>query len=415
MILRCATAALGLLLAVACAGRSARPDALADRFARADARRARELAPDLYARAERARADAQRTPDSERATRSDRELATKLLLAAAIAEAERIENDRAAAAAEARVAEARHARARIERERREIERQLQSEQSARAERAQAARAFGTVPQTAEELSGGRAERQAAQTREGEFLLRRAQLTLAAALALGLTEARGTEVAAAIAAVERGASNADARMLAAAHAALREADRALGEARTLRAASGAKAAASTSTASTAAGASSASANAAAGASSASASTATTTTVNGAEPDIQTAPAASAEETAALIEMASERGLAFVATARGALCDVAPLFAQSGQPTALGRTRLAQLAAVAAAHPHGAILIESAAGVQATGAARKARARAERVERELAAATSSARVQLADGAADAAAGSVQVLFTAYRARP
>jgi hypothetical protein len=193
--------------------------------------------------------------------------------------------------------------------------------------------------------------------DAAFLLRRAALLLAAASSLGLPETRAREVAASIELARRATPAAS---LAVARDALRRAETALGEARALPDGSG----------------------------------------------------ASAEETAALIEMARERGLAAELTAGGVALGLASLFREgSAQLDARGRERIAHVAALAAAHPHGAIAIEypAADGVGGASAHRLAHARARQVERRLAA-SARARVQVV--AAPGGAGvSPRLVFRAY----
>ena len=85
-------APLLLTVAVACAAPAANPSGPGDPFTAAAALEAAERAPDFFARAERARADADRA--SGAAAAADHRTRARLLLEAAIAEAQRIELDR---------------------------------------------------------------------------------------------------------------------------------------------------------------------------------------------------------------------------------------------------------------------------------------------------------------------------------
>jgi hypothetical protein len=208
--------ALGaLLLAASCAAPAVRPARSIEGFAEADVQRAERLAPDLYGRAQRAHAEALAAPDGDREARADLERKTRLLLSAAIAEARRIELERAGAAAEARAAGALEKRALLVQERLALEQELRREQSARTERAHAARVF----------EGGGSKKTRAE--DAAFLLRRATLLLAAAIGLGLPEADAAQVASSIEAARRAKP---AGSLAAARDALRKAESALGAAR-----------------------------------------------------------------------------------------------------------------------------------------------------------------------------------------
>ena len=89
-------------------------------FAQADAQRAKQDAPDLYARAERAYQDARSAGATTRAPITTTR--ARILLEAAIAEADRIALERAATAADIRAEQAVLQRAELERERLDLER-----------------------------------------------------------------------------------------------------------------------------------------------------------------------------------------------------------------------------------------------------------------------------------------------------
>jgi hypothetical protein len=203
-----------------------RPDVLEARFAEPDARRARAEAPDLHARAERAWRDA-RSTRNDAATRADHQTRARLLLDAAVAEADRIELDRVAAAAEARYASAIEARADVERQAFDVSREIAREQAARVARAEAERA--SRRDEIDRTSRGRPkEREVMRAQLAEQLRRRALLTLAAATALGLSDQRSLDLEQTIARGEHSPTGTTA--LAAARAAMAAAERALADAR-----------------------------------------------------------------------------------------------------------------------------------------------------------------------------------------
>lgn len=296
----CAALVCVLLLGLGCAAAPKHGEALSASFERPDAQRARELAPDLYARAERALADARAARDT--GTRADHAARARLLLLAAIAETERIELERAAGQADERSERALAERAAVERERLALEQRAARERAALLARAQAERVFASPSATAV-------------ASDVQFVRERARVTLAAAVGLGLGESEARKVEQRIDEAEQRSHTKDAG--AAAERALAAAERALG---TVRA--------------------------------------------------NTAP--SAEQRAALIEMAQARGFAPASLARGVAIPLGAVFAPGGaQPTASGLRRLRQLAALAAAHPQGTILIErttDAGAPHALGAAR-----------------------------------------------
>jgi colicin import membrane protein len=325
------------------------------RFAQTDAQHARELAPDLYARAERAWQDAKRATEPDAAL--DHETRARLLLAAAVAEAERIVLDRAASAAEARYTEALEQRAELERTRVELEQAAARDRAALDARAEAARVFQRA-EPAQRGAHGAAERDAQRASDAEVVRRHALLMLAAADALGLSGERSNQLALTIAAAEHAANGAAA--LEAAHAALAAVERALGDARKAR---------------------------------------------GAIP--------TQAEIAALVALAQERGLEAQASPQGVVVALDGVFATgSAQLTAVGRPKLDQAAALARAHPHGSIEIVVPAGAHAAGARSIAGARAERIARILRTATDPARLQAQfPTAIERSADHVQLVFAAY----
>jgi hypothetical protein len=349
-----------LWLAAGCAASATTQhvDALRARFAQADALRARQLAPDLYARAERAWQDAKRAGEPDSA--ADHEARARLLLAAAVAEAERIVLERAASAAEARATRAQQQRAQLERERVELEQAAERDRAAQSGRADAARVFQRLETREQEHSArGAVEREAQRARDAEVVRRHALLMLAAADALGLERQRSDRLAQTIAIAEHAANGT--ALLAAARAALAEAERALGDARKARG---------------------------------------------------TTPTQA--ESAALIALAQERGLEAQASPRGVVVALDSLFvAGSAQPTALGKFRLEQSAALVRAHPHGAVEIEvPAGGTDSAGARSLARARADQIAHALRGATDAGRLQVRfPSTVERSAEHAQLVFAAY----
>ena len=173
--------------ALGCASTSTTGSSLDAKFAGSDARRARELAPDLYAEAEHARDDA-RVADDDAVQRDAIDRAS-LFLDAASAEAERIQFDRERARIDAAIERAvseqvEHTRARLA-----AEAETARAEAARLARAEAQREFDRS--TDQEFKRTKkSERERVYAASAAFLLGRAELVLAAAIALGLpAEAR----------------------------------------------------------------------------------------------------------------------------------------------------------------------------------------------------------------------------------
>jgi hypothetical protein len=210
-------ALLAVIVSAGCATTPVRSDPLAARFHSEAALQARATAPDLYARAQHALSDRAQASNAEaRLQHAER---AALLLDAAIAETRRLSAARAAASAEAHWARAVDQRAQLEQQRQALEAQLERDRAGRLTdaRVQRARAPGVNPGNALPT------RQAA-----EVLHERALLVLAAATAFGLDPERGAALELTIA---RAAQTPDAgARLGATRAALREAERALREAR-----------------------------------------------------------------------------------------------------------------------------------------------------------------------------------------
>jgi hypothetical protein len=340
----------------ACTGAELRPnrqDALD--FARADVLSASRGAPDLFARAERARADALAAEDEEE--RGEHAERARAWLAAALAETRRIELMRATSAAEARVVAAETRRAELERSRMAFERAAALEVAAASAREQLARALQRAE--ADGLGDGAPARGLDESRlqAAEVLRVRARIVLAAAVALALPAERASTVAAALA--QRPVRRTPAQGLREARAALELAERALGEARALSAG----------------------------------------------PD--------AQERAALLELARERGLEPSETVRGVVFAL---------PNALGGARLerdariwlSRIGAVLRAHPHGPVQLEVVPDADSSAEARRAAsARGARIATLLAAGTARERLSVRELSAGSNAALVLPAYAAAAA--
>ncbi len=184
---------------LACSGVQHKPasglDAL---FVAADLARVRALTPDFLERAEAVRRSARNEANAER--RADDERRAALLLRAAIVEADRIELDRKAAAAERRNASAVAATALASAARRAAEDELARIASEQREESGSEAAFAEVLAASACEASTTLQCRDVRKRAAAFLLRRARLTSAAAQALGadaaaLEEASGKRLAA----------------------------------------------------------------------------------------------------------------------------------------------------------------------------------------------------------------------------
>ena len=317
-----------VLLVAGCAG--APPSAVettAERFRAPEAETARERAPDIWAQADRARQEAeeaQRSGDSRAA--ADHATRARLLLAAAIAEADRLEVE------ERRLEMEEQARALEEQTSRDVTArlELQAEMGRRASARVAAQQAAMAFQRAAEDEGRRYratndERARLHREAADILLRRATLVLSAAEAMGATPARAAQVTDVIEEAEQ--TDEPALRMQRAHDAVRGAFVALGEARASR--------------------------------------------EGPAPD----------EIAALREAASQAGFTVEQDDRGVVVRADGIFAgRAARPSPAARRRLAQLAAIVAAHPHGPVQVHSF--VPGAALRRQADARAATVATELA---------------------------------
>jgi len=259
------------------------------------AKLAARLAPDLYARAQEAKASASRASGD---AREDLEQAAELWIEAAYEEADRITLERKRREHEARSERAQLARAEVDRTRLTIEAETRREQAARLARAEAVKMLAMA--AGDEQARDR-NQEPAHAEVAAWLASRAELTLAAARALGLAEA---DAAAAEAALLRARKAKKERRLEDAQAALAAAERAVGDARALR------------------------------------------------------PAATGDERDALLEMATERSLSATRDPRGVVLELRAAFTPgTAKLTGAGRAQLAHLLAIARAHPHGPIHIEA----------------------------------------------------------
>jgi hypothetical protein len=201
-------------------------------FAGDAAKRARTLAPDLYAEADRARHEASRAKGP--AARREHEETAHLFLAAAVAEGERIDLDRERARLDAEVERLVAARVEHERARLAAEAQLGRRDAARAARVESASVLD--PRAYEGTTRSRAEREQADRAAAAFVLDRAELLLAAATALGLPDETRVEARGVIDGARNAGASAHAG-LRRARLALAAAERALATARNARPAAG----------------------------------------------------------------------------------------------------------------------------------------------------------------------------------
>ena len=314
------------------------------RFAPSQARAAQRGAPDLFARAERARADALAADDAD--ARAEHARRARFWLAAALAETQRIAQARAAGAAEARVAAAELERARLERARVELE--AEARRAAAAE--QARERLLAALERAELDAVGESVRDARLDPEREqaaaALLARAELLWSAAVALGSSAQRTQPASAArpgssgIAPALRGgasSSGSPQRRLAQALAALQQAESALGDARGQRA------------------------------------------------------GPSAEERAALLELARDRRLEPEATSRGVVFALERMF-EGGRIAREGQLVALRLAHVLRAHPHGPVQLEVVPCASGASERRQGEQHGKALAARLAGATERARLRV-----------------------
>ncbi len=280
------------LALTACAGQAPSPQEPHELSGAEREQRAAKLAPDLYARAQEAYASAERASGD---ASDDLELAGDLWLEAACEEADRIVLERKRREHEGRIEAAQLARAQLDRTRLDIEAAVRHEEAARIARAEAMKvlALAAVDERARPNDDSTHHQVAA------WLVSRAELTLAAARAMGLPEAEAAPVTTAI-----GRARKAKLKIEDARTALAAAERAIGRARSLRG------------------------------------------------------AVTEDERAALLEMAHERSLSATRDPRGVVLDLRSAFAPgTGKLSASGRGTVAHLLAIARAHPHGPIHIEA----------------------------------------------------------
>ncbi len=246
---------------------------------------------------------------------------------AAIAEAERLALEEERLAVEADEAETQLAHGRAVRRREEILLEVRRIEAARIAAAEAAAAFERAAEDEGRRYRGRADERAALHREAAGVLaRRAHLLLAAAQAQG---AGAERVATVNQLLERAdAENDAAQKLRLTERAVRDALRALGEARRRR------------------------------------------------------PAPTMDERAALIEEADQAGFSVEQRDRGLTVIVAGVFRRGGaSPTGRGRRRITRLAALIQAHPHGPVQVHAHGSGSAAARRRTSTARADLATRLL----------------------------------
>lgn len=185
--------ALALLALVGC-GPAKPSETLRELFDTPEAEQARERAPDLFADAHRARDETARAQGAEdEVAAADHATRARLLLAAAVAESERIALEERRLAAEARTRRAIARARRDEVARREVLRGLELELAARVAEEQGRVAFTVATEDeARRYRATAAEREQMHREAAAFLEQRARLVLAAAEAMG---ADAAEVAA----------------------------------------------------------------------------------------------------------------------------------------------------------------------------------------------------------------------------
>lgn len=316
---------LSACLLAACGGsRPAPASVLTERFDAPEAEEAARRAPDLYAAAERARVAAVRADEEgDREVAEDHATRARLLLDTAIAETERLalESQRVRVEAEARELTLEYGRSVVARD--QILEDVRRRAAAAVAGEQAAAAFEQAVVDEGRRYRGRSEERAALHAEALGILgRRARLLAAAASAL---EAPAEDIAAVTALLDRAAAagNTPAK-LELTESALRAALAALGNAR--RRASG----------------------------------------------------PTADERTSLIEAAGDAGFVVEQGDRGVTLRLPNIYAGAGAaPSPAGARRLGRLAAILAAHPHGAVQVAAyAASGAGAGRRRAAAARATR---------------------------------------
>lgn len=347
------------LVLVACGGTTP-IETIDERFEAPEAHEARTRAPDMYAAAERAREDARAAEDADDLeAAADHATRARLLLETAIAESDRLalEERRLALEEETRVAEER--RARDVRARLEIETNLARNEAARVAREQAAAAYTNAEGDDPRRFRSREERDALYRESAALLRSRAGLMIAAARALGATEADVADAQRSL--EESGRTRDPAASVRSAELAIRAALRALGVARS-----------------------------------------------------QIEP--TSDERASLLEAAETAGLESMQVERGLTLRVPDVFAGAGAaPSANGRRKLESIAALVAAHPRSPVQIVAYAGAGAPAqreriAAQRAAA-AARVLTDAGIAVERVQAQ-GSGATNAeSANAIDLVFTAF----
>ncbi len=370
--LAAATFLLALPCVLGCAGGASGRGVMAERFARAKASGARALAPRLFARASRARDEAARArARGEQTAASDYEMSAGLFLDAALAEAEQTRLERRRAAAERRAAKALERQAEHQRVRLSVEAEIARLEAARVARQEARRVFQQDGRHTGQTNGRKDRQQLAEDRKraADFLLKRARLMLAAAVAMG---ARSQDIQGAERAIEQAEAEAAGTSARGISASVSRAERALAAAEQTLGAARAQ-----------------------------------------------YPGPNHDEIAALVSAAEERGLACERLDRGVVVTLADVFAAgTSRLSSQGKRKLQQLAALVRAHPHGPVRIRlgSAAGAHGSSQARVGALRNARGRRVVAALSSGPRdanrFRFEDEAPAAGGeGSLDVAFVAY----
>ncbi len=346
-----------LLLLAACAGAPrAQHSSLAALFSDAQVQAARAAAPDLLARAERARKDADSA--SAAAARADHELRARWLLQAALVETERIAIERRRSQLQQQIDDAEQARAQDEHARAVAQAQLEVLQASQLAQRQAEAGFAQVQQAA----AGRGERAGSSTERAQavaFLVQRTRLVAAAARALGASGGVAADVDAKLDAAQA-APGGSAQALERALAAFGSAQQALGSARATH-------------------------------------------------------AVTAEQLQDLVARASELGVHAQRSTRGVVVGMTAVFApSSAQPRGLEQPKWSLLRALLLAYPAGQVRVEGRTHAAADKVARRlAQARAVHVHAWLVQGLPASRVVVVpEPSAPAPDDDVVLVLDAYR---
>lgn len=357
-----ASALASCAILIGCAGAPPTPvETAAERFEAPEAETARSRAPDMWASADRARQEAEEAQQrGDASAAADHATRARLLLAAAIAESDRLVVEERRLAMEEQVRGIEEQAARDVSARLEIQADMGRRASARVAAQQAAMAFQRAAEDESRRYRATTDERARMHREAaDILLRRATLLLSAAQAMEASEARVAQVTDLIEESER-ADDAALR-LQRAEEAVRGALIVLGEARRAR------------------------------------------------------EGPTTDEVSALREAATQAGFEIEQLDRGLVVRFEGAFVgRAAQPGPAARRRIEQLAALVAAHPHGPVQVNAFGSGAA--ARRLADTRATAVANEIAQHEVPRDRLSPEGIVDPQAdeAAVWVVFVAYRSR-